>query len=325
VLNDALWVKTLASVISAGSPLVFAGIGEMLNEKAGITNLSLDGTILLSAMTGFAVAYTSGSVIGGFVAAMAVGAIIALIVASSSIALKQDQVAVGFVLTLLCSDLSTFLGKPYVSIPGPSVPHLAIPVLADLPVIGPLFFDQNIVVYASLLLIVLSWFWINHTRQGLNLRAVGERPESAFARGLPVNRIRYIYTAVGGALVGCAGAAYSLSVKLGWSQGHTAGFGWVALAIVIFGGWRPVRVALGAYLFGALKSLGSILQPVYPNTPSQIFQAAPFALMVVALLIVSATNPEKLGYYLPTKLRRFLAHALDASGPSGLGKRFEKS
>ncbi len=324
MVNDALWVKTLASVIAAGSPLVFAGIGEMLNEKAGITNLSLDGSILLSAMAGFVAAYASGSVLWGFAAAMAVGSIIALIVASSSIALKQDQVAVGFVLTLLCTDLSTFLGKSYVSIPGPSVPHLTIPVLAELPVIGPMFFDQNIVVYASFILVLAAWFWINHTRQGLNLRAIGERPESAFARGLPVNRMRYIYTAIGGALVGCAGAAYSLSVKLGWSQGHTAGFGWVALAIVIFGGWRPVRVALGAYLFGALKSLGSILQPVYPNIPSQVFQAAPFALMVVALLVVSASNPDKLGRYLPTGLRRALAHIMDASGPSGLGKRFEQ-
>ena len=155
------------------------------------------------------------------------------------------------------------------------------------------------------------------------LRSIGERPEAAFARGINVNRLRYIYTIVGGALVGFAGAAYSLSVKLGWSHRHTAGLGWIALAIVIFGGWSPFRVALGAYLFAALKSLGSILQPILPQVPTQVFQAAPFALMIVVLLLVSG-DLNRLLFYVPPRLVPFFSSILRGAPPAGLGQRFEQ-
>jgi simple sugar transport system permease protein len=227
------------------------------------------------------------------------------------------------VLTLLCADLSSFIGQPFVRIPGPSVPHLAIPGLVDIPIIGPVFFDQNIVVYLSYLLIVAAMLWLDKTRPGLQLRSVGERPEAAFARGIDVHRTRYIYAAVGGALVGFAGAAYSLSVKLGWSHRHTAGIGWIALAIVIFGGWSPLRVAFGAYLFAALKSLGSILQPVFPNVPTQVFQAAPFALMIVALLLVSG-DIARLQFYLPHRLRPLFNAFFRGTPPHALGRHFEQ-
>jgi general nucleoside transport system permease protein len=322
-MNSSLVLETLRSLLAASTPLVFAAIGETLTEKAGVVNLSLDGSILLSAMAGFAVAFVSGSLVLGFLAAMLVGAAIAWLVAYGSIALKQDQVAIGFVLTLLCADLSSFLGNPYVRKPGPSVPPLPIPGLAEIPIIGPIFFDQNLLVYLSYALILGSWWWIFRTQAGLKLRSVGERPEAAFSRGIPVNRLRYAYTLVGGALVGLAGASYSLSVKLGWSHRHTAGMGWIALAIVIFGAWSPLRVALGAYLFGALKSLGSILQPVFPNVPSQVFQAAPFALMIVALLIANS-DVRRLEIYLPRRLRPLARAMLQASPPAGLGKRFEQ-
>ena len=323
-MAQSLVVETIRSVIAASSPLVFAGIGEALTERAGIVNLSLDGSILLTAMAGFAVAFLSGSLILGFAAAMLVGAFIALIVAYGSIRLKQNQVAIGFVLTLLCADLSSFIGLPYVGKPGPNVLPLPIPGLSSIPVIGPILFEQNPVVYLSYLLILGSWFWLSKTRQGLELRAIGERPESAFARGINVNHLRYLYTAIGGALVGLAGASYSLSVKLGWSHRHTAGIGWIALAIVIFGGWHPLRVALGAYLFGALNSLGSIMQPSFPNVPTQVFQTAPFALMIVALLLVSGDVTERLLYYLPPKWRRRLGGILRGSPPGAMGKRFEQ-
>ena len=204
---------------------MIAGIGETLTERAGITNLSLDGAILLSAMTGFAVALTSDSVLLGFLAAMVVGALVALVVAAASIELRQDQVAVGFVLTMLCTDLSSFLGNPFVRKPGPSVSHLPLPGLDQLPVVGPIFFDQNPVVYVSLAAIALAWIWIFRTRPGLVLQGVGERPAAAFARGANVRLQRYAYTLAGGAMVGFAGAAYSLSVKLGWSYHHTFGTG----------------------------------------------------------------------------------------------------
>ena len=321
--GDSLVVQTLRSVLAASTPLVFAGIGETLTEKAGIINLSLDGSILLAAMAGFAVASLSGSVVLGIVLAMLVGAAVALLVAYGSIALRQDQVAIGFVLTLLCADLSSFFGNPYVHKPGPSVPHWPVPGLADLPIIGPILFDQNILVYLSYGVILLSLVWLSRTRPGLELRAIGERPEAAYARGVDVVRLRYLYALVGGSLVGLAGATYSLSVKLGWSHRHTAGIGWIALAIVIFGGWGPVRVALGAYLFGALKSLGSILQPVYPNVPTQVFQAAPFALMIVALLLARGEISQPLVDRLPPSLRRVMAPALRNAPPTALGKPFE--
>ncbi|NLG49256.1 MAG: ABC transporter permease [Chloroflexi bacterium] len=322
-MPDSLVIQTLSSVMAASAPLVFAAIGETLTEKSGVVNLSLDGSILLSAMAGFAVALVSGSLLLGIGAAMLVGALVAFIVAYGSLALKQDPVAIGFVLTLLGADLSSFLGKPYVRVPGPSVPHMPIPGLVDIPIIGPILFNHNALVYLSYLVIIVSWLWIFKTQPGLRLRSVGERPAAAFARGINVTRTRYLYTILGGALVGLAGATFSLSVRLGWSHNHTSGEGWIALAIVIFGGWNPWRVALGAYLFGLLKSLGSILQPVYPNVPTQVFQAAPFALMIVALVLVSGDFTERLAFYLPTPLRHRVTGLLRGTPPAALSKPFE--
>jgi len=323
-MNSVLLIKTLASVVRGATPLVFAAIGEAITEKAGVINLSLDGTILLSAMVAFAVAFTTGSVILGFLAAMVVGALMALIVAYGSISLRQDQVAIGFVLTLLGAEMSSFLGNPFVRQKGPSVPHLPVPYLADIPVIGPIFFNHNLIVYLGYGLIIFSWLYIFKTQFGLKLQGIGERPEAAFARGSNVNRMRYVYTALGGALVGFAGASYSLSIKLGWSHRHTAGNGWIALAIVIFGGWHPLRVALGAYLFGGLKSLSSIFQRVAPGIPSQFFNGAPFALMIIALLLVNSGWLDRLLIYLPPRVRRVVHDALLGAPPGGLGRVFVK-
>ena len=322
-MQSGVVIETIRSVVASSTPLVFAGIGEMLTERSGITNLSLDGSILVSAMAGFALAYVTGSVLLGFMLAMLVGALIALLVASSSIYLNQDQVAIGLVLTLLMTEVSSFVGRPFVRLPGPSVPSWSLPVLSEIPVVGPIFFDQNILVYLGYVLTIGIWVWLYHTLPGLKMRAVGERPEAAFARGVPVNRLRMLYSALGGALVGAAGAAYSLNVKLGWSHKHTAGMGWIALAIVIFAGWHPFRVVLGAYLFAALKSLGSLLQPVYPNVPTQVFQAAPFALMIVALLLVSR-DLSGLERRVPTRLAPMVRAVMHGSAPAGLGKRFEQ-
>jgi len=317
-------IQTLSSVVAASTPVVLASIGETISEKSGVINLSLDGSIALSAMSGFAVAFTTGSVTVGILAAMGVGAFIALIIAFASITLRQEQVAVGFVLTMLCTELADFLGNPFVRKPGPSVPHASIPYLSDVPIIGPILFDQNLVVYLSLLSFVAAWWWIYKTQPGLKLQGVGERPESAFARGVNVNRLRYIYTVVGGALVGLAGASYSLSIKLGWSHRHTFGIGWIALAVVIFGGWSPWRVALGCYLFGLLKALGSILQrnPAFARVPTQIFSSAPFALMIFALLLVSSEGVDRLLSLLPIRLARRVDRTIRGRSPGGLGKPF---
>jgi ABC-type uncharacterized transport system permease subunit len=323
-MDAQLLIRTLSSVLAQSAPLVFAGIGEAITEKAGVINLSLDGSILLSAMGGFAVAYLTGSVTLGFMAAMIIGALVALVIAIASIQLRQDQVAIGFVLSLLCTELSSFLGNPFVRKPGPSVPHLPIPILSNIPIIGDVLFSHNALIYASFALVFATWFWMFSTQSGLRLQGIGERPQAAFARGINVNRMRYAYTILGGALVGAGGAAYSLSVKLGWSHRHTAGNGWIALAIVIFGGWHPLRVAFGAYLFGALKSLGSILQRVVPGVPTQVFQTAPFALMIIALLLVTSEALDRVTAHLPPRIRRAVTNALRGSPPESLGTVFSR-
>jgi ABC-type uncharacterized transport system permease subunit len=308
----------LASIIASSAPLIFATIGEAITEKAGVINLSLDGSILLSAMAGFAIAFLTGSVWLGFLAAALVSMLVALLIAFASISLRLNQVAVGFVLTLLCTDLSTFLGNPFVRVQGPSVQHLSIPVLSSIPIIGPILFEQDLMVYASLILIFVVYWFMFRTRRGLELQGIGERPEAAYARGIPVNKMRYLYTAIGGALVGLAGAAYSLDVKLGWSYHVTSGLGWIALAIVIFGGWHPYRVAFGAYLFGALQTLALKLQPVLPNL-SQVLPILPFPLMIFTLLIVYSDSVGRVLDRVPA-----LRSLLRSEPPSALGTPFEQ-
>ena len=323
-MNIDFIVRTIADIISSSTPIVLASVGETISEKSGVINLSLDGSIALSAMTGFAVAFATDSWLLGLLAGMAVGALIALVVAFASITLRQEQVAVGFVLTMLCTDLADFLGNPYVRTRGPQAPFTPLPWLSEIPVLGPILFNHSLVVYVGLLSILLTWLWIHRTQPGLKLQGVGERPESAFARGVNVSRMRYIYTAVGGALVGLGGASYSLSIKLGWSHRHTFGIGWIALAIVIFGGWNPWRVAAGSYLFGLLKALGSILQrnPAFAGVPTQIFSSAPFALMIFALLLINSKGVDRLLDLLPPRLARRIDRAIRGRPPAGLGRPF---
>ncbi|MCS7054777.1 MAG: ABC transporter permease [Thermoflexales bacterium] len=316
----------LATAIAFATPLVFACIGETITERAGVINLSAEGTIMLCAMVGFVAAKVTDNVWVGFVAAAIIGALIALIVAYGAITLKQSQIAIGFVLALLCSDLSAYLGNPYVRVPGPTVPpRFPIPILQDIPLIGPLFFREgDILVYAGYLLIIAAWFYFYRTRGGLTLRAIGEQPAAAFARGHNVIALRYAYTMIGGALMGIAGAAFSLDFKAGWSYRHTAGYGWIALAIVIFGGWNPLRVALGAYLFGVLQSLASVVQSAIPDLPTQMFTVAPFVLMILVLVLTSSDWLDRLLNYLPVNARRAFLRAIHAAPPAALGRPFEQ-
>ncbi len=321
----------LAGVLAAAAPVLFAVIGETITERAGIINLSLNGTVLLSAMGGFAIAYTTGSLALGFLAGAVIGAVVAFIVAFGSITLHQSQVAVGFVLALAGRDLSYFLGVPYMNIPGPTLPTWSIPVLKDIPILGPLFFRLDIITYLSYLAIILAWIWLFRTRSGLILQGIGERPAAAFARGANVNRLRYVYTTVGGAIGGLAGPAYTLNVKAGWMGTQTGldGIGWIALAITIFGGWSPLRAAFGAYLFSLLQWLGLVLQPSLSGVPSQVLQVAPFPLMILTLLLVNIGDVEWVERSLaslPEPTRRLFARiirALHASPPQALGVPFE--
>ncbi|MBI3738703.1 MAG: ABC transporter permease [Chloroflexi bacterium] len=324
-------ITGLAGVLFAAAPIVFAVLGETFSERAGVINLSMNGSILLSAMGGFAVAYSTKNIFFGFLAGMIIGALVALIVAFASITLKQSQVAVGFVLTLVCRDLSYFLGNPFMGLPGPRLPSLPIPLLSKIPVIGPLLFNADLMTYFSYLLIFIAWAWIYRTRPGLMLQGIGERPAAAFVRGANVNLMRYVYTVLGGAFIGLAGATYSLSVKAGWNGTISGldGLGWIALSITIFGGWNPLRAAFGAYLFALLQWLGLVLQPSLPGIPSQVLQVAPFPLMILTLLFVNIGNAEWVERTLaamPESTRRVLARllrALRASPPAALGVPFE--
>ena len=322
----------LAGVLAAAAPVIFATIGETLTERSGVINLSVNGTILLAAMSGFAVAVRTQSLIWGFVAGMLVGALVAAIVAFASISLSVSQVAVGFVLALTTRDLSYFLGNPYMGLQGPRVSQWPIPLLKDIPVLGPLFFTQDPLTYFSFVLIVLAWWWVFKTLPGLTLQGVGERPEAAHARGANVRLQRYLYTILGGALVGLAGPTYSLSVKAGWKGTISGldGIGWIALALTIFGGWDPLRGAAGAYLFALLQWLGVVLQPYLPNVPSQVLQVAPFPLMILTLLFVNIGNTEWVERTLAGlppdarhALRRVL-RALQVTPPAALGTHFEE-
>jgi simple sugar transport system permease protein len=319
---DQAFILTMASVVLASTPLIIAVCGEILTERSGIVNLSLDGSMLMAAMTGFVVALKTDNIWAGFLAAMFIGAGFASIIAFGSIRLRQSQFAIGFVLTLLGDDLAAFLGQNYTRIPGPVVHHFAIPLLEDIPVIGPIFFNQSPVVYFAYILVGVTWFFLFRTQPGLHLRSAGERPEAAFARGISVNRQRYLYTILGGAIVGIAGAAYSLDVKIGWSDGHIRGFGWIALAIVIFGGWSPIRGAFGAMLFGATKALATFLQRRFPEVSVVAFNAVPWVLMITVLLLVGSDFSERVITMAPERLQRPLQRLLRISPPKALGSTF---
>lgn len=309
----------LASIVAAAAPLVYVTIGETITEKAGVINLSLEGSLRLAAMASFAVALAAGNPLAGFVGGAVVGALMAAVIAFGSIRLKLNQIAVGFVLAVLGVALALFLGDPFVGERGEQVTAWSIPILSDLPVVGTILFSHNLSVYGSFLLIFGSWYFMYRTRRGLELQGIGERPEGAHARGLSVNRLRYLYTMVGGAFVGVGGAAYSLDVKLGWRENLTLNLGWIALAIVIFSGWHPVRAAIGCYLFGGLQVVALELQSVFPGL-SQVLPQVPFPLMILTLVVIYTDTFKRLGERFP-KVRSFFS----SEPPSALGTIFEPS
>ncbi len=329
--SEAL-VIGLAGVVATAAPVIFATIGETLSERAGVINLSLNGTLILAAMASFAVAVNTDSLLAGFLMGMFVGALVSAIVAFTSITLRQSQVAAGYVLALMTRDTAFFLGNPYMGASGPRVPALPIPGLRQLPYVGPILFDQDALTYLSIGLALAAWWWLYKTRPGLLVQGAGERPSAAFVRGSNVVRMRYLYTIVGGALVGLAGPTYSLSVKAGWKGTISGldGIGWIALALTIFGGWNPIRGAVGAYLFALLQWLGLVLQPVLPGIPSQVLRVAPFPLMILSLMLVGVGRTEWVDRTLaglPDDVRRLIRRVLrtmEVRPPAALGQHFER-
>ncbi len=260
-MDLALIVNLLASGIRYGTAILYPTLGEIFAERAGVLNLGVEGMMLMGAMSAFGTAHMTGSAWLGLLAAAAVGGLLALLHAFVTITLRADQVVSGLALTFVGSGLSAVLGAPLVQVKqAPRLPAFDIPGLASVPVIGPIFFQHNVIIYLGFILVPLAWFYIYRTRPGLELRAIGEYPAAADVQGINVYAQRYAYVMIGGVLAGIGGAALSLAVTPLWLEGMTSGQGWIAIGLVIFAAWDPVRAALGAYLFGAIRRLPLDLQ-----------------------------------------------------------------
>jgi simple sugar transport system permease protein len=285
-----LLVSILAAAVAAGTPILFATLGEILAERAGVLNLGVEGMMLMGAWAGFAVSYHSGSIWLGVLAALVAGGVMSLIHAFLCITLQANQVVSGLALTIFGTGLSSLLGRNLIGLSGDFFQKIRIPGLSDIPYLGPILFRQNLLVYLSYLLIPLIWVFIFKTRPGLHMRSVGEKPITADAMGLNVYTIRYVYTVAGGVLAGLAGAALSLGYTPGWAEDLTKGLGWIAVGLVIFATWNPWRAALGAYLFGAMEALPSRLTGTIQLTYfSEVFlKMLPYLLTI--LVLVAATQ-----------------------------------
>lgn len=291
-MEAALVVSILAAGIRSGTAVLFATIGEVFAERSGVLNLGVEGMMLMGAMTAYGVAYAAGNPWVGLLAAVAVGGLLALLHAFVTVTLRADQVVSGLALTFLGAGMSSVLGAPLVEVrQAPRLPSFPIPLLSDLPVLGPIFFQHNVIVYMGFVLIPLAWCAIYRTRAGLELRAIGEAPAAADVLGVNVFRQRYVYVVLGGMLAGMGGAALSLAATPLWIEGMTAGQGWIAVGLVIFAGWNPVRAALGAYLFGAIRRLPLDLQnwAFFLRYPSYgyFMNMLPYLFTVIVLVIGS--------------------------------------
>lgn len=286
----------LTATVVAGTPLLFGTLGGILNEKSGISNLGYEGMMMVGAVVAYMTVQATGSLLLATVAGMAAGALMALIHAFICITLKSNQIVSGLALTIFGTGLANFLGAPYVgTVRAVSYANLAIPGLSRIPIIGNALFNQNILVYVSMLLVPLIWIYINRTRWGMNLRAAGENPAAADSVGINVFAIRYVHTLLGGALGGLAGAYFSLAYYGTWMDTITGGQGWIAVALVIFATWNPVRALAGSYLFGLVTILGLRLQAYGVVIPVSFFSMLPYLLTVVVLILVTGNfkRPRK--------------------------------
>jgi simple sugar transport system permease protein len=278
----------LAATLNAGTVLAVAGLGLLINERAGVVNLGAEGLMLIAAIAGFATAVQTGSDLLAFAAGAAAGAALAALFGWLVIWLNTNQVATGLALSLFGGGFSAFVGIRFVSEKLLERPHFHIPVLGDLPFFGPALFRQHPMVYAAVALTLsLSWF-LYRSRAGLVLRAIGESPESAHALGYPVRRIRMAAVIAGGALCGVAGAYVSVIYTPLWVEGMIAGKGWIALALTTFATWRPARLLLGAYLFGGVTMLQFHLQGEGVQVPTQFLTMLPYLATVIVLVLISS-------------------------------------
>ncbi len=280
----------LASIMVASTPILLAALGEMIAEKAGVLNLGVEGMMITGAVCGFVIAVETGSPAVGFVCAAIGGAVLSLLFGFLTQYLLSNQVATGLALTLFGLGLSSLIGQGYVGIKAPVTVDFEVPLLSDIPVIGRIVFQHDLMVYFSIALVAAVWAFLKFTRAGLILRAVGESHDAAHALGYKVVRIRMLAIMFGGACAGLGGAYVSLIRVPQWTEGMTAGAGWIALAIVVFASWRPWRVLLGAYLFGGVTVLQLNLQAAGVAIPVEYLSMSPYLITILVLVIMSANR-----------------------------------
>jgi len=284
-INPAILV---ASLMVAATPILLAGIGELICEKSGVLNLGVEGMMITGAICGFVAAVETGSPALGFLAAAAASALLALVFGVLTQVLLSNQVATGLALTLFGLGLSALIGQGYAGIKPPSTPRLDFGPLTDLPVLGRILFRHDVMVYASIALVAAVWAFLKYSRAGLILRAVGEGHDAAHALGYRVVTIRLAAIAFGGACAGLGGAYLSLVRVPQWTEGMTAGAGWIALAIVVFSSWRAWWVLVGAYLFGGVTVLQLNLQAAGLAVPVEYLSMTPYLVTIIVLVIISA-------------------------------------
>ena len=280
----------ILTIITASTPLLLAAIGELVVERSGVLNLGVEGMMVMGAVCGFGAAYTTGSPYIGILAAIAAGMFMSVLFAFLTLTLVANQVATGLALTLLGLGLSGLIGEAFVGLPGVKLTKLAIPVLTDIPFIGPILFGQDILVYVSFALVAAVSYVLFKTRTGLVIRAVGDSHTSAHALGYGVIPVRYACVIFGGACAGLSGGYLSLAYTPQWIENMTGGRGWIALALVVFSTWLPKRVAIGAYLFGTVWIMGLYVQGIGVGIPSQFLSSLPYLVTIVALVIISGNK-----------------------------------
>ena len=286
-MDIELITNILYATIRTGTPLILVALGEMVCEKSGVLNLGQEGMMLMGAVVGFMAAVTTGNLFVAVLIAIVAGILMSLLFGFLSISLVSNQVATGLALTIFGGGLSAFLGASYVGMGIDGIQPLNIPLLSGIPVIGKILFQQDPLVYLSFILFGLVFWVFKSTRLGLNIRAVGENPEAANAMGINVHAVRYMCVMFGGAMAGLAGGYLSLAYTPLWSEGMTAGKGWIALALVVFASWKAERILLGAYLFGAASIMHLILQGTRFEIAPNLLAMLPYVATILVLIVLS--------------------------------------
>lgn len=295
-MNDSQLILTIVAAIGLGTPLIFATVGEIITERAGILNLGVQGTMLVGAVTGFWATFQTGSLTLGILASLLAGAAFSVIHAFASITLRVSQIVSGLALTIFGTGLASFLGKagsdPLVGEPArDQFDAIITGGIADWPVVGPLIFGHDILVYVAWIAAGAASYYLFRTRMGLSLRAVGEDPASAESAGVNVAWVRYVHVMVGGALAGLGGAYYPLALVPTWQDNPIGAAGWIAIALVILASWRPWRALFAAYLFGAAARIQFTLQTLgepWSNIPATILAMIPFVLAIIAMIALTS-------------------------------------